>query len=130
MLRKNKNVVEPEPSYVICGLCFKIHNQLGRYRSEGQYCDAFEKLLKEGKIEHEREKPLPPSFEGGQKRRNIPDFVIKEKIIIDLKAKPFVAKEDYYQMRRYIDSYNKELGIIINFRQKYLYPKRILKKIN
>lgn len=126
MLRINKNILYPELSYKICGLCFYVHNKLGRYRNEKQYADALEEILKENKIKNIREKSLPPSFEGEKNKRNIPDFIIEEKIVVDSKAKDFITKEDYFQMRRYLVSYNKELGLIINFRQKYLYPKRIL----
>jgi len=131
MLRINKNILYPELSYKICGLCFYIHNKLGRYRNEKQYADAFECLLKENKIKYLREKSLPPSFKGEKDKRNTPDFIVVDKIIVDLKAKDFITKEDYFQMRRYLVSYNKELGLIINFRQKYLYPKRVLnRKVN
>lgn len=126
--RINKDILYPELSYKICGLCFNIHNKLGRYRNEQQYADAFEKLLKTNKIKYVREGPLPPSFSGEKERRNIPDFLIEDKIIIDLKAKEFTEKQDYFQMQRYLVSCNKELGLIINFRRKYLYPKRILNK--
>lgn len=128
MLRINKNVIYPELSYKICGLCFYIHNKLGRYRNEKQYADAFERLLKENGMAYEREKPSSPSFAGEKTRRSIPDFSIEDKVVVDFKAKPFITKEDYFQMRRYLASYKKELGLIINFRQKYLYPKRILGK--
>ena len=130
MFRINKNLLYPDLSYKICGLCFYIHNKLGRYRNEKQYADALENLLKENKIDYLREKPLPVSFPGEKNRRNIPDFIIENRIILDIKAKPFITKEDYFQLRRYLESYNKELGLIINFRQKYLRPKRILKRRN
>jgi hypothetical protein len=45
-----------------------------------------------------------------------------------LKAKPIISKDDYFQMRRYLVSYKKKLGLVINFRQVYLRPKRILNK--
>ena len=128
MLRINKNILYPELSYKICGFCFYIHNKLGRYRNEKQYGDAFEELLKENKVKYVREKPLLPSFKGEKERRNIPDFIVEDKIIIELKTKPMILKEDYFQMRRYLISHNKDLGLIVNFRQKYLYPKRILNK--
>lgn len=125
----NKNVIYPELSYKICGFSFYIHNKLGRFRNEKQYADAFEQILKESKIKYDREKPLLPCFKGEKDRRNIPDFIINDKIIVDLKAKDFITKEDYFQMRRYLSSYKQELGLIINFRQKYLYPKRVLNQL-
>ena len=129
MLRINKNILYPDLSYKICGLCFYIHNKLGRYRNEKQYADALENLLRENKIKYIREKPIPPSFRGEKDRRNIPDFIIENKIVVDLKAGNFITKEDYFQMRRYLVSYSQELGLIVNFRQKYLYPKRVLNQV-
>ncbi len=130
MQRINEKILHPELSYKIYGLCFKVQNELGRYRNEMQYCDAFESLLKNNNVNYVREKPLPVSFEGEKERRNIPDFIIDDKIIVDFKAKNIPTKDDYFQMKRYLVSYNKELGLIINFRQKYIYPKRILNKNN
>ena len=123
---KNSKVIFPELSYKICGLCFKVHNKLGRFRNEKQYADALEDILKESKISHIRELPLPDSFNGERKRRNIPDFIIENKIVVDFKAKRIITKEDYFQMRRYLASSKYRLGIIINFRQKVLSPKRVL----
>lgn len=129
MLRINKeNILYPDLSYKIYGICFSIHNRLGRYRNEKQYGDALGELLKNNKINYAREKSLPQFFKGEAQGRSIPDFVIENSIIIDLKAKRLISKEDYFQMKRYLVSYNKKLGLIINFRQKYLYPKRILNK--
>jgi len=122
----NSKIIYPGLSYVICGLCFKIHNELGRYKNEKQYADKLEELLKENNIKYVREKALPKSFKGEKDRRNIPDFVIENKIAIELKARRVIIKEDYFQMKRYLSSSNKRLGIIVNFRQKYLTPKRIL----
>ncbi len=124
--KTRKNILFPELSYSIIGCCYKVHNKLGRYRSEKEYADALEEIFKENNIAYIREKPLPPSFEGEKNRRNIPDFIIENKIILDLKAKRLVSKEDYYQIKRYLTAYNVELGIIINFREYYINPKRIL----
>ena len=130
MFRMNKNLLYPELSYKVCGLFFCTHNELGRYRNEKQYSDYFENLLKEEKIGYLREKAIPASFLGEKERRNIPDFFIENKIIIDFKAKSFTTKEDYFQMQRYLESYGRELGLIVNFRQKYLRPKRILRRVS
>jgi len=126
MRTKVKKIIYPILSYKLTGLLYEAHNHLGRYRNEKQYADYFEELLKREKIQYKRETPLPRSFRGEKERRNIPDFIIENKIIIDFKAKRLITKDDYYQMRRYLSSYNKKLGIIVNFRCKSLNPKRIL----
>lgn len=43
------------------------------------------------------------------------DFAISNKLLIDLKAKPVVTKDDYFQMNRYLDASKYSLGIIVNF---------------
>jgi GxxExxY protein len=123
---KQGTVLCPELSYKIAGFSFKIQNELGRFRSERSYADAFEVLLKKENIRYEREKALPPSFEGEIERRNIPDFIIDDLIILDLKAKRIITRADYSQMKRYLAAYSKKLGIIVNFQQRYISPKRIL----
>lgn len=126
MTQINEKVIYPELSYKICGLCFSIHNELGRYRNEKQYADALENLLKENKIIYSREFSLPVSFEGEKNRRNVVDFIIDDKIIVEFKSREAVLKDDYIQTMRYLVSANKKLGLVFNFRQKYLRPKRVL----
>ena len=113
-------------SYKITGLLFEVHNELGRYRNEKQYADKFEEILKREKIKYLREYWIPQSFAGERKNRNRVDFIIEDRIIIDFKAKTIITKEDYFQMQRYLITLKKRLGIIVNFRRKYLKPKRIV----
>lgn len=122
----NPNLYHPELSYQICGLCYQVHNELGRYRSELQYADVLEMLFKLKGLAYVREKWLNPSFQG-EGNRNKPDFVVEDKVVVDLKAKLMISKEDYYQMMRYLDSSGKDLGLIINFRQFYIRPKRVIR---
>jgi len=122
---KNTKLVHAELTYKINGLCFKAHCKLGRFRSERQYCDEFEILLKANNWKYERELELnkiTPEIPKG----NRVDFYIANLIIIDFKAKKFITKEDYIQMLRYLESANLQLGIIYNFRNTYLKPKRII----
>jgi len=112
----------PELSYKINGLLFAAHNELGRFCSERQYCDLLEqKLIKNG-IEYIREKNINKEIKG-----DIVDFCIEDKIIIECKAKKFITKEDYISLQRYLQNSGKKLGIIVNFRNTYLKPKRIIR---
>ncbi|OGZ78609.1 MAG: hypothetical protein A2528_01290 [Candidatus Staskawiczbacteria bacterium RIFOXYD2_FULL_37_9] len=115
----------PDLSYKLNGILFKVHNNLGQFRGEKEYGDLIENYLKESGVNYEREKTLPVSFENDQQRNRV-DFLIEDKIILELKAKRFVEKEDYYQVKRYLEALNKSLGILVNFRRKYITPKRIV----
>lgn len=127
---KRKHLVFPELSYKVCGLLFETHNVLGRYCNEKQYSDALEYLLIKNNIVYEREKNIPISFEGEKEGRNKLDFCVENSIILELKAKRILLKEDYYQLKRYLVASKMELGLLVNFRDKYLKPKRILNPLN
>ena len=125
MEEPDEKIVYRELSYKITGLLFKVHRQLGKQCREKQYGDALEKLLKAEKVKFEREKPLPiPAID--RTNTNIVDFTVDDKMLIDLKAKPFVTKDDYHQMNRYLDACGYRLGLIVNFHNTYLKPIRVL----
>ena len=119
-------IILPELSYEVNGILFGVHNKLGRFLNEKQYADAVENLLKENKIKYEREKVLEQLFEGEKEGRSKVDFLIENKIIVELKSKRMLLREDYYQVRRYLEVLGLKLGILVNFRDKYLKPRRIL----
>lgn len=119
-------IVHKELSYLITGILFEVHNKLGRYGREKQYGDMLEVILKEKAILYEREKSLP--IDKIENRfTNIVDFVINNELLIDLKAKDLVTKDDYYQMNRYLNASGLKLGLIVNFRNKYLKPIRVIR---
>jgi len=124
---ENKNrLIYEDLTYKINGILYNVHNELGRFRNEKEYGDRIEYYLKQSDLNFEREKTLPPSFEGEQNGRNRIDFLIENKVILEIKTKRFLTREDYYQTKRYLEALGKKLAILVNFRQKYLKPKRIL----
>ena len=116
------HIVEKDLSYKLVGIFFKVHRALGRYCRERQYADALEQALRREHIRYRREHALPIAGINS----NRVDFYVEDRILVDLKAKPFIKKEDYYQMRRYLEGANAKLGFIVNFRTLYLHPKRVL----
>ena len=124
-------IIYKDLTYGVNGLLFFVHNELGRFCSEKQYGDAIEQKLKDLNIKYERELVLPPSFCGEVRGRNKVDFLIDDKIVLEIKAKNLLGREEYYQVRRYLDAIGKKLGLLVNFRNKNLIIKRILNsKVN
>ena len=120
MLGKEEKLIYPDLSYVITGLCFSVQNELGRYCKEKQYSNLIEKYLVKEKIEFRRESMISGSS-------NRLDFLIDGRIILEIKAKTMIGKNDYYQLQRYLQSTNAKLGLLINFRDKYLKCKRVIR---
>jgi len=112
-------------TYKINGVCFKAHRDLGRFCRERQYGDKLELLFKEAGVAYKRECEIQ-DFNKSSPAGNKADFLIESKIILEVKAKKFITKEDYFQMLRYLEAANLQLGLIVNFRNTYLKPKRII----
>lgn len=113
-------------SFQVVGVCFEVHNTHGRYCRERQYGDEVEKVLMAKHVSYRREANLQVLDPAGPKG-NFADFIIEGTILLELKAKDIVTKEDYYQVQRYLWASGLDLAILVNFRQKYIHPKRILR---
>lgn len=118
-------IIHSKLSYMVTGLCFKVQSDLGRFCRERQYGDALEKYLKVSNVEYKREAVLDNKLIHG----NRADFIIDNKILLELKVIPFITKEDYFQVQRYLKNTELKLGLIVNFRSKYLKPKRIINNL-
>ncbi len=116
----SRKVIYPELSYKINGMLFEVRKALGQYAREKQYGDLFEHKLKEGKIAFRREVSIGSTG-------NIADFLIDNKIIVELKAVRFVISDNYRQIQNYLQQSGLKLGLLVNFREKFLKPKRIIK---
>jgi GxxExxY protein len=122
-MESNKEFLYGNLTYKINGILYAVHRELGPYAREKQYCDLAEtKFLSEG-VPYKRELLVGDSG-------NILDFIVYGLIPLEFKAKPFLTKEDYYQIQRYLQTLNLRLGLLINFRTSRLLPKRVLHPLN
>ena len=119
-------LIYEELSYKLRGVFFGVHNEIGQYRNEKQYCDAIEFKLKLLGIKFQREFVLPISFDGERKGRSRVDFLVENKVIIEVKCVPCFSRNDYFQSLRYLVSSGKDLLLLVNFHPKYCHIKRIL----
>ena len=116
----SKKLLHPELSYQITGILFDVHNELGSFAREKQYGDLMEERLKESKIPYVREISIGNSG-------NILDFLIDQKIILELKAVRILTREHYRQIQNYLQQTKMDLGLLINFRNKYIKPSRVIR---
>lgn len=116
----SSKVIYPELSYAINGVLFEVKKELGQFAREKQYGDMIEKKLKEKNIPYRREVTIGNT-------RNIIDFIIDNKIVLELKATRFVLKDHYRQIQNYLQHAKVKLGLLVNFREKYMKPTRIIR---
>ncbi len=113
-------IIYPELSYKISGILFSVHNEVGRYAREKQYGDMFALRLVGAGLRFKRELVIGTSG-------NRLDFVVEDKIVIELKSTPMLTGEMYRQIQNYLQQTNIKLGILVNFRPELLRPVRIIR---
>lgn len=116
-----------DESYVIIGRCMEVHNQLGHGFAEVIYKDALTmEFLNEG-IDYEREKEYDVVYKGPiLPRKYYADFVVFDKIILEVKCVATLTDEHYSQVINYLKVSENKLGLLVNFSRNKLETKRII----
>ena len=115
MMREVGDFLYENLSYKIRGCAFKVYNQLGFGHRKNIYQNALASEFKKEGIDFEKEKGLPVIYGGEKIGIYRPDFVVAEKIIIELKSVSFLPKEYETQLTYYLKGTNYKLGFLINF---------------
>jgi len=120
-------IIFKEESYKIIGSCLAVFNKMGSGFLESVYQEALEIQFKHDKVPFEKEKRLHIKFNDIQLDKFFKaDFVCFRNIIVELKATPFIHKNDIAQVLNYLRATDMRLGILVNFGEKSLVYKRVL----
>ncbi|MBU1159758.1 GxxExxY protein [Patescibacteria group bacterium] len=111
---KTKLLYEEE-SYKIRGLFMEIYNKLGPGLKESIYGNALEELFKKEGIQYKREPNMTVEFNGKKVGDYRPDFLVYDKIIIELKSVPQIPRTQIQRVYQYLRSSGHNLGFIVNF---------------
>ena len=106
--------------------CYTVHNELGCGFIEKVYQEALEVQLSEMDIPFEREKHLPITYHGKVLKCDyIADFVVDNKVIIELKAVTEMSPIFEAQTINYLRATGIKVGLLINFGIRQLQIKRL-----
>ena len=119
-----ENFLYEELTYKIRRAIFNVYNTLGYGHRESVYQNALAKEFKKQEIPFEREKSLPVLYDGEKVGTYRPDFVVDGKIILELKAAPFIGKGFEKQLIYYLKGTDFKLGLLVNFGANKLQIKR------
>ena len=121
------NLIYKEESYNIIGKCFEVHNNLGPGFLEIVYKDALEYEFKKANIAYERENEYTVNYKGVTlPHKFYADFVVFNKIILEVKAISGIADEFIAQAINYLKVSKNKLALIVNFGELKLNSKRIV----
>jgi GxxExxY protein len=121
------SLIYKEESYKIIGKCFDVHNNLGAGFLEIVYKDALEYEFKKANIPFEREKEYKVNYDGNiLPHKFYADFVIFDKIILEIKAVSEIHPKFIAQAINYLKVSENKLALIVNFGESQLNYKRII----
>lgn len=114
-----------ELTYKITGCAMEVHKHLGNGFQEVVYQRALAIEMQLQGIEFSREHEMHIKYKGYDIGTRRVDFFVENKIMVEIKA--LVNLEDVHlaQAMNYVEAYNLEIGLLINFGAKSLQHKRI-----
>ncbi len=109
----------------IIGCAMRVHSILGNGFQEVIYQRALAIEMNLEGLAFEREKEMTIFYKGYNIGTRRVDFFVEEKIMVELKA--IIKLEDVHlaQGKNYLEAYNMEVGLLINFGAKSLEFKRL-----
>lgn len=112
-------------TYRLIGFFFQINDLIGFGQTEKVYCASLEKLLKENHLNYEREYYCPIKLGDQFIAKRYFDFLIDNKIILEIKIGDYKYKEACSQVFGYLKQSGLKLGIIVRFTRNGVKIKRI-----
>lgn len=107
-------------SYQIRGACFEVWKQFGSAYKESIYHKALAKEFRERKLPFKSEKAIDVVYKGEKVGVYRPDFIVADAVIVEIKALPFLVKEEERRFWHYLSGSECKLGFLINFGSKKL----------
>ena len=112
----------------IIGCAMQVHRILGNGFQEVIYQRALAIELQINDLSFEREKNIPIYYRDERIGTRRADFFVEEKIMLELKAVIEMTDAHLAQAINYLEAYNMEIGLLINFGAKSLQFKRVHNK--
>lgn len=122
----NTDLLEAELSYKLQGAVFNVSNNYGAGFKEQLYQKALAEELEKQGIQFEQQKRITIYSLETAKPLGFytPDFVINNKIVLEIKSTNFTTNQDINQQISYLKASNYEIGYLVNFGTPKLYMKR------
>lgn len=119
--------IHSEITQKIIGCAMKVHNTLGTGFQEVIYQRSLAIELEKQKLPYERELELKIYYEGIEVGTRRVDFLVDDKVIVELKALTALDDVHLAQTLNYLEASKLEIGLLINFGTTKLQFKRLIK---
>lgn len=123
---KRKDLLYPDLSYKIIGCAFDIYNSLGSGHHEKYYQKALCAAFSEKSLKYQEQVNFPLRYRQKIIGRKLLDFLIENKIVVEIKKGERFSKTHIDQVMDYLKISNLKLAILINFGSQGVAFKRII----
>ncbi len=110
----------------IIGCALEVHKVLGNGFQEVIYQRALEVEFKRTGILYHREFEMPIIYKNEHVGTRRVDFLVQDTISVELKAIIKLENVHFAQAINYLEAYNLEIGLLLNFGSESLEMKRLL----
>lgn len=120
--------VEKDPlTYSIIGIAIEVYNEIGPGFLEAVYQECLEIELIKNNIPFDSQTKIKFFYKGIElKKYYIPDFLIYNSVIVEIKSEKCLTKVDEAQIINTLKFSGKKVGLLINFGESSLKFKRFV----
>ncbi|MBU1132554.1 translation elongation factor 4 [Patescibacteria group bacterium] len=126
---ENKNeskLLYEDLTYKIRGAAFNVKKNLGLGHKEKIYQKALEAEFKKLGLLYESEKSIEVFYDDKKIGVYRPDFIIENKVIVELKSLPFIGERENSQCQSYLKGSEYKVLVLINFSKTDVEFKRFI----
>jgi GxxExxY protein len=125
IVQKN-DLLYPELSYKIVGCAFDVYRKLGPGHLERIYQKALAQAFTKAGLKFVEQARHEVAIEGKSLGKGFFDFLVEDKVVVELKRGRFNSDEEIHQTLGYLTMSNLELAIIIRFTTEGAKYKRVV----
>ncbi|GAH59899.1 unnamed protein product, partial [marine sediment metagenome] len=107
---RRDDLIHPELSYQVVGALFEVHNNLGSGHHEKYYQRALAKELNKRGLAFQEQVHTPLNFKDSNIGRYYIDFLVENKIVLEIKKGDRFSKQHINQTLTYLKTKNLKLG--------------------
>jgi GxxExxY protein len=119
-------VIYPELSYKIIGIVYKVYNEIGLGYQEKYYQRAIKVEFAKQRINYKEQISASLEYRKIKIGRFYLDFLIEDKIVLELKVGNKLFIRDYKQTMSYLKIMGLKLGLLVLFSKSGVQYRRIL----
>ncbi len=124
-MNRKVSALHEDLTYRIIGAAMAVHSRIGPGHKEAIYQRALEEQFCQAGLSFEPEKNLPVYDGSRLLGYYIPDFIVENKVIVELKAFSTVPQKYLGQVITYLNHTGLPVGLLINFGERSLRHRRV-----